>query len=128
MALTLLVGVLRPADGHIDLICAGHENPLLASADGQVRELALRGGPPLCVDASFPYAVESMVLRPGETLLAFSDGLTEAQTAEGRLWPRARTAGGGRPGREGAERPRRWSTTWWRRSGPSKPAPSPATT
>jgi serine phosphatase RsbU (regulator of sigma subunit)/CHASE2 domain-containing sensor protein len=88
MALTLLVGVLRPADGHIDLICAGHENPLLASADGQVRELALRGGPPLCVDASFPYAVESMVLRPGETLLAFSDGLTEAQTAEGRLWPR----------------------------------------
>jgi serine phosphatase RsbU (regulator of sigma subunit)/CHASE2 domain-containing sensor protein len=88
MALTLLVGVLRPADGHIDLICAGHENPLIASADGPVRELALRGGPPLCVDASFPYAVESLRLAPGETLLAFSDGLTEAQTAEGQLWPR----------------------------------------
>ena len=88
MALTLLVGILRPADGHIDLICAGHENPLIAGADGQVRELALRGGPPLCVDASFPYAVETYVLEFGETLLVFSDGLTEAQTADGTLWPR----------------------------------------
>ncbi|HWA62311.1 MAG TPA: CHASE2 domain-containing protein [Caulobacteraceae bacterium] len=88
MALTLLVGVLREADGHIDLICAGHENPLIASPDGEVRELALRGGPPLCIDADFPYAVETCRLAPGETLLAFSDGLTEAQNPHGGLWPR----------------------------------------
>lgn len=88
MALTLLVGVLRPADGDVDLVCAGHENPLVASADGQVRELALRGGPPLCVDPEFPYPVETCRLLPGETLLAFSDGLTEAQGPDGQLWPR----------------------------------------
>ena len=88
MALTLLVGVLRPADGHIDLVCAGHENPLVASADGHVRELQLLGGPPLCVDPTFPYAVESCQLLRGETLLAFSDGLTEAQSPDGQLWPR----------------------------------------
>ena len=88
MALTLLVGVLTPADGHVALICAGHENPLVANADGHVRELALRGGPPLCVDPEFPYAVESLILAPGETLLVFSDGLTEAQDPDGRLWPR----------------------------------------
>ncbi len=56
MALTLLVGVLRLADGHVDLVCAGHENPLVARADGEVRELALRGGPPLCVDPWFAYS------------------------------------------------------------------------
>jgi adenylate cyclase len=88
LALTLLVGVLRPADGHIDLVCAGHENPLVAQADGQVRELQLLGGPPLCVDPSFPYPVESFRLLPGDTLLAFTDGLTEAQAPDGRLWPR----------------------------------------
>jgi adenylate cyclase len=88
MALTLLVGVLRVADGDIDLVCAGHENPLIADASGQVRELALSGGPPLCVDPQFPYAVETCRLAPGETLLAFTDGLTEAQDPHGELWPR----------------------------------------
>jgi serine phosphatase RsbU (regulator of sigma subunit) len=89
MALTLLVGVLRTGDGGVDLVCAGHENPLVARRDGGVRELELRGGPPLCVDPRFPYAIESCQLSPGETLLAFSDGLTEAQAPGGRLWPRS---------------------------------------
>jgi adenylate cyclase len=88
MALTLLVGVLCTTDGNIDLVCAGHENPLIAGRDGQVRELALRGGPPLCVDPWFPYSVENCRLEPGETLLAFSDGLTEAQAPDGQLLPR----------------------------------------
>jgi adenylate cyclase len=127
MALTLLVGVLRPADGHIDLICAGHENPLVADADGQVRELSLLGGPPLCVDASFPYAVETCALAPGETLLVFSDGLTEAQAPDGRLWPREELlAAVGRAGE--ARLRRRWSTRWWRRFAGSSPEPIPATT
>jgi serine phosphatase RsbU (regulator of sigma subunit) len=89
MALTLLVGVLSIADGHLDLVCAGHENPLITGAAGQVRELALRGGPPLCVDPEFPYEVERCALSPGETLLVFSDGLTEAQAPDGQLWPRS---------------------------------------
>ncbi len=89
MALTLLVGILRTADGHIDLCCAGHENPLIVGADGQVHELSLLGGPPLCVDPTFPYSVESQYLMPGETLLAFSDGVTEAQSPDGCLLPRA---------------------------------------
>jgi len=90
MALTLLVGVLRLADGHVDLVCAGHENPLVAGPDGQVRDLALRGGPPLCVDPDFPYEAESFRLQAGETLLAFTDGLTEAQNPDGVLLPRDR--------------------------------------
>ncbi|MBV9995694.1 MAG: SpoIIE family protein phosphatase [Caulobacteraceae bacterium] len=86
MALTLLVGTLSPADGRLDLCCAGHENPLIAQG-GQAREVTLVGGPPLCVDPDFPYAVESFRLAPGETLLCFSDGLTEAQAPDGRLFP-----------------------------------------
>jgi len=88
MALTLLVGILHIDDGDMELCCAGHENPLLAGSDGQVRDVTLLGGPPLCVDPEFPYTVERHRLSPGETLLVFSDGLTEAQGADGQLWPR----------------------------------------
>lgn len=90
MALTLLVGILATADGEIDLCCAGHENPFVAGPDGQVRELQLRGGPPLCVDPDFPYAVERHWLAAGETLIAFTDGLTEAQAPDGELLSRAK--------------------------------------
>ncbi|HEY3797978.1 MAG TPA: CHASE2 domain-containing protein [Caulobacteraceae bacterium] len=87
MALTLLVGVLHTATGRVDLVCAGHENPLVASRRGQVREIMLQGGPPLCVAPDFPYEVEGFDLQPDETLLAFTDGLTEAQDPHGVLWP-----------------------------------------
>jgi adenylate cyclase len=89
MALTLLVGVLHTGSGEIDLCCAGHENPLVASSDGQVRDVPLLGGPPLCVDGSFPYPVEHITLLRGDSLLVFSDGLTEAQAPDGALLPRA---------------------------------------
>ena len=87
MAVSLLVGVLH-LDGRLDLCSAGHENPLVADASGQVREIRLRGGPPLCVAEHFPYAVETHHLAPGEILVAFTDGLTEAQAPDGTLFSR----------------------------------------
>jgi adenylate cyclase len=89
MALTLLVGILATPDGDIELCCAGHENPFIAGPDGAVREIGLRGGPPLCVDPDFPYAVERHRIAAGETLIAFTDGLTEAQSPDGELLSRA---------------------------------------
>lgn len=91
MAVSLLVGVLDLADGTLDLCCAGHENPLVVAADGAVRELVLEGGPPLCVVEGFPYPVERFRLALGETLFAFTDGVTEAQDCTGDLFGRART-------------------------------------
>lgn len=88
MAVSLLVGVLHPSDGRLDLCCAGHENPLVVDAQGAVRELKLDGGPPLCVDETFPYPVEVHRLAAGETLVAFTDGLSEAQAPDGALFKR----------------------------------------
>jgi adenylate cyclase len=89
MAVSLLVGVLDLADGTLDLVSAGHENPLLIDAAGAVRELRLEGGPALCVVEDFPYPVERHALAPGETLVCFTDGVTEAQDPSGRLFDRA---------------------------------------
>jgi len=88
MAVSLLVGVLDPRDGRLVLCCAGHENPLVVDAAGAVRELKLDGGPPLCVDETFPYPEEVHRLAPGETLIAFTDGLSEAQAPDGALFRR----------------------------------------
>ncbi|HET6972206.1 MAG TPA: CHASE2 domain-containing protein [Phenylobacterium sp.] len=85
MAVSLLVGVLHLADGRLELCCAGHENPVVVGADGTARELKLEGGLPLGVDETLPCPVERHQLAPGETLVVFTDGLTEAQTPAGAL-------------------------------------------
>lgn len=90
MAVSLLVGVLDLADGRLELTCAGHENPLIVAADGTVRELRLDGGPPLCVAEAFRYPVEVHRLEIGETLVALTDGVTEAQDLSGDLFGRGR--------------------------------------
>jgi adenylate cyclase len=88
MAVSLLVGVLDVTDGTLDLCCAGHENPLIVTADGTVRELRLDGGPALCVADDFSFPVERHRLEPGETLVAYTDGVTEAQSPSGGLFER----------------------------------------
>jgi adenylate cyclase len=88
MAVSLLVGVLDLADGGLELSSAGHENPLLIDAAGGVRELRLEGGPALCVAEGFPYPVERYRLEPGETLIVYTDGVTEAQDPGGNLFER----------------------------------------
>jgi adenylate cyclase len=88
MAVSLLVGVLDLADGGLELSSAGHENPLLVDAAGGVRELRLEGGPALCVADGFPYPVERYRLERGETLVVYTDGVTEAQDPSGNLFER----------------------------------------
>jgi adenylate cyclase len=90
MAVSVLVGVLQPWDGRLDMVCAGHDNPVIVDAQGVAREVDLDGGPPLCVAETFPYPVETHRLAPGEVLFCFTDGLTEAQTPDGELFGRAR--------------------------------------
>lgn len=99
MAVSLLVGVLDVADGRMELCCAGHEDPLVVDAAGAVRELRLDGGPALCVVEGYAYPVEVHRLEAGETLIALTDGVTEAQGPAGSLFGRAATmaAVGGPP-------------------------------
>jgi serine phosphatase RsbU (regulator of sigma subunit) len=88
MAVSLLVGVLDIADGSLEFCNAGHENPLLIDSAGAVSELRLEGGPALCVADGFPYPVERHRLEPGQTLVAYTDGVTEAQDPSGELFDR----------------------------------------
>ncbi len=85
MGLTLMVGVIDCTTGQIDLVNAGHENPLHVHRGGSIEDVPLRGGPPLCV-IDFPYAVETLTLAPGDTLVVITDGATEAANERDELF------------------------------------------
>ncbi|MFJ5259681.1 SpoIIE family protein phosphatase [Streptomyces sp. NPDC088387] len=76
--LSLLYGELVPFDGGVrcTLASAGHPLPLLLGADGDVRTVA-RPQTLLGVVEDETYTSESFELRPGDTLLCVTDGVTE---------------------------------------------------
>jgi sigma-B regulation protein RsbU (phosphoserine phosphatase) len=83
---TAIFGLLTPdGDGFtLTLTSGGHPLPLLIGADGSVGYPPIPGGPFIGVldDAAFTATV--IQLRPGDTLLLYTDGLTEARTGPGR--------------------------------------------
>ena len=110
-AATVCVALLDPADGTVAYCTAGHPPPLVLSADGGSRHLAVTGGAPLGTGSTFDLRTDR--LGPGDVLLLYSDGIVErpGRTAADGTAELARTAAnaaGGRalhePGAAPAER------------------------
>lgn len=72
----------------IEFINAGHTAPYVASMQGQRRELAalVGRGNPLGLGAAGAWKVHHRDVAPGTLLVAFTDGLTDAQTATGESY------------------------------------------
>ncbi|OAR23202.1 protein phosphatase [Streptomyces sp. ERV7] len=71
--------------GVVQLVRAGHVDPLLRYADGSCRRLPVEGGLPLGLSAEFgrlEYPVSTVELDPGQTLLLYTDGLVEQPGAD----------------------------------------------
>lgn len=66
-------------DGTLRYLVAGHPPPLVVGADGAVRELRSTG-PMIGLGSSAEAPTATDVLRPGETLVAFTDGLFERRS------------------------------------------------
>ncbi|MFH9690840.1 PP2C family protein-serine/threonine phosphatase [Streptomyces sp. NPDC017413] len=84
---TAIFGVLQPADdGHVRLHLAsgGHPSALIQRADGQADYLPTPGGMLVGVLPQAPFAAARADLLPGDTLLLYTDGLTEARTGPKR--------------------------------------------
>ncbi|MDT0308604.1 PP2C family protein-serine/threonine phosphatase [Streptomyces sp. DSM 44917] len=76
-------------DGWADLVNFGHPGPLVLGPGGRVRTLPEATGPPLGLAAlagGLP-PVRRVRLAPEETLLMFTDGVTEARDGEGTFLP-----------------------------------------
>jgi len=84
---TACYAVLDPASGHIDFSLAGHPPPLiLRREDGALEELPMCGGPPLGLLTESVFAAGATTLRPGDTLILYTDGLTEGMSPTRELF------------------------------------------
>ncbi|WP_405682806.1 SpoIIE family protein phosphatase [Streptomyces sp. NBC_00057] len=71
--------------GVVQLVRAGHVDPLVRDTDGSCRRLLVEGGLPLGLSAEFgrlEYPVSTVELDPGQTLVLFTDGLVELPGAD----------------------------------------------
>jgi phosphoserine phosphatase RsbU/P len=84
---TLFVGLLD-RDGRFEYIKAGHPSPLLMRR-GEISEIYTEGSFPLGLVPQAEYATGSIQLEPDDTLVLFSDGITEAQDPDRNLFEAA---------------------------------------
>ncbi|MEU0401900.1 SpoIIE family protein phosphatase [Streptomyces sp. NPDC006197] len=80
------------ATGVVQVVRAGHVDPLIREIDGGCRRLPVDGGLPLGLSAEFgrlDYPVTTLELDPGRTLMLYTDGLVEkpgSDLDEGLQW------------------------------------------
>jgi serine phosphatase RsbU (regulator of sigma subunit) len=82
---TLMAAVLDPARHTVTLVNAGHPPPLIYHHAGRDVVEAMHNevvGLPLGVLAGFEYASCEVFLNPGDILLAFTDGVTDAMNVQ----------------------------------------------
>jgi sigma-B regulation protein RsbU (phosphoserine phosphatase) len=74
---SLFCAVLNVKDRSFTYANAGHCYPLIFDRKGEFRELE-KGGLVLGVVDGYPYEEESIVVQPGELVILYTDGITEA--------------------------------------------------
>ena len=82
MFVTLVYALFDPETGMLTYANGGHCNPLVVHPDGSSTELALTGGVALGVMPDLEYQEVSTTLSPGDTLILYTDGVSEAMNAE----------------------------------------------
>jgi phosphoserine phosphatase RsbU/P len=90
MYATIFFGILD-RDGHLEFINAGHPSPILLRT-GEIAEPFSEGSYPVGLVAGAEYASACVKLQPHDTLVLFSDGITEAMDPDENLFgvPRLR--------------------------------------
>jgi sigma-B regulation protein RsbU (phosphoserine phosphatase) len=90
MFATVFFGLLDPTSGELLYINAGHESAFVISED-QLKKRLDPTGPAVGMLPDMDFKIETVTLRPGDSLLLYTDGITDAlspneeQFAEPRL-------------------------------------------
>jgi len=79
---TFFLASLDPASGRLDYVNAGHNPPILVRASGEVEKLTF-GGLVLGIFEDVAYEGGAVEMRCGDTLIVYSDGVTETWDPDG---------------------------------------------
>jgi phosphoserine phosphatase RsbU/P len=78
MFVTLVYGLLDQETGTVTLCNAGHNRPYVIREDGSVEMVDSPRSIAVCLQPDFAYLDTEVSLLPGESLVVYSDGVTEA--------------------------------------------------
>jgi sigma-B regulation protein RsbU (phosphoserine phosphatase) len=86
--ITFFFGLYDPASGALDYVNAGHLPPVIRRADGRFERItgATGSGLALGMFEEAKYATNQTRIEPGDLLLLYTDGITEAENPAGRAF------------------------------------------
>ncbi|MEQ1956153.1 SpoIIE family protein phosphatase [Mesorhizobium yinganensis] len=90
MFVTLVFGVFDPRTGHVDYVNAGHSAPIRVSPNGGVSVVPDHSDVAVAVMDEVEFTSHSIDLAPGEMIVLYTDGVSEAFNAEGDQFGDAR--------------------------------------
>ena len=82
MFVTVLYAVYDPSNRNLTYANGGHNSPLVVHADGVSALLPLTDGIALGIVPGLPYQQNTVTLSPGDTVIFYTDGVTEAMNGE----------------------------------------------
>ena len=83
MFVTMLYALYEPDTGVFSYSNGGHCNPIVIHSNGDCSELSTTDGVVLGVVPELEYVEKSAIIRPGETVIMYSDGVSEATNSQG---------------------------------------------
>ncbi|OGO33907.1 MAG: hypothetical protein A2Z16_07415 [Chloroflexi bacterium RBG_16_54_18] len=89
MLATLFVGVLDHTSGELCYINAGHDHPYLLRS-GSIHAQLTPTSPLVGAIEDLDYTARGITLQPGDRLVIYSDGITDALDPEGQMYSKER--------------------------------------
>jgi sigma-B regulation protein RsbU (phosphoserine phosphatase) len=89
MFASIFFALLDPRTGSLTYINAGHEEPIIFNNEGVKQRLGITG-PVVGIFPGAKFNIGKATMEPGDCLLAFTDGVTEAIDTDGNQFSEAR--------------------------------------
>ena len=83
MFVTVLYGVYDPSNRELTYANGGHNSPLVVHSDGTSTLLPLTDGIALGIAPDIKFRQNTVTLSPGDTVVLYTDGVTEAMNGNG---------------------------------------------
>ncbi len=86
MFVTLFYAIYNPRNHKFTYANGGHNEPIIVHPDGSTTVIDPTGGTALGIIPGIDYDEDSVELQPGDTVILYTDGITEAFNSEGELF------------------------------------------